>query len=213
MVDEDNSYLELPSLSGKNKKLVVMLHGVGSDGGDLISLAPFINSDFPDYYFFSPNGIESYDMAPFGYQWFSLKDRTPDVIIQQAKQNAPKIEKIISKKQKQLNLSNEDTILFGFSQGAMIASYLTLSQKEPYHAMLGFAGRLIIGNEEGINKKTPICLVHGECDEIVPHSFSKDFQKYCIDNSIKCELKLIPNLEHSIDHAGIEFAKNFLKNL
>ena len=37
-----NNYPEIKALNGKPTKLMVFLHGVGSDGNDLISLVPFI---------------------------------------------------------------------------------------------------------------------------------------------------------------------------
>ena len=202
---------QLASNSTTPSKLVVMLHGVGSNGDDLISLAPFIQMDFPTFHFISPNGTEKYDMAPFGYQWFSLRDRTNDVIMKQVEKNKDLVEKIITTQQDILGLSNKDTILLGFSQGTMMASYLTLQAEDPYHAMIGFSGRLVAPQEAPKNKRTPICLIHGLDDIMVPATESEDFQKYCLDNTIECALKLIPNLSHSIDHTGLEFAKDFIK--
>ena len=66
-----------------------------------------------------------------------------------------------------MSLSNKDTILVGFSQGTMMGLYLTLIQHhEPFYAMIGFSGRLI-PPPECKNKSTPICLIHGERDDIV----------------------------------------------
>ncbi|MGC0371889.1 MAG: hypothetical protein DGJ47_000590 [Rickettsiaceae bacterium] len=212
MKNKTIDYPEIPALSGKAKKLVVMLHGVGSDGNDLISLVPFINHDLKDYHFISPNGVEPFDMAPFGYQWFSLQDRSPEAILPQVIKNSSLVNKVIEDKQNELGLSNNDTILFGFSQGTMLSSYLTLSQNKPYHAMIGFSGRLIPSNGN-INTKTPICLIHGLNDPVVDAEESKLFAQYCADHNIKHELKIIPNLSHSIDDSGIKFAINFLNNL
>lgn len=61
-------YPEIKSLNKKADKLVVMLHGVGSDGNDLISLVPYIQNSLPNCHFISPHAIEPYDMAPFGRQ-------------------------------------------------------------------------------------------------------------------------------------------------
>lgn len=213
MIDQRSRYPEVKSLTGdKPKKLLVMLHGVGSDGDDLIGLAPFIQKHLPDYHFISPHGIEEYDGAPYGRQWFSLKDRSSSVIMGLIEKNAASVIEIIKSKQQELNLDNADTILFGFSQGTMLASYLTLNASEPYGAMIGFAGYLCPPKELK-NKSTPICIVHGEDDPVVSVEESTKFANYCRDNDIVYQLKTIPNLTHSIDASGLKFAINFLKTI
>ena len=204
--------MEIRSLNKKPTKLMVMLHGVGSDENDLISLAPFFQESLPEYHFFSPNGVEPYDMAPFGRQWFSLQDRSPNTIMNLVEKNTPIILKLIKNKQSELGLNNSDTVLFGFSQGAMIASYITLGQSDPFAAMVGCSGRLIPPRLLK-NIKTPICIIHGQEDDIVHVDESKNMSEYCNQNNIKNQLLIVPSLKHSIDISGIEFAKKFLLNI
>lgn len=204
--------MEIRSLNKKPTKLMVMLHGVGSDENDLISLAPFFQESLPEYHFFSPNGVEPYDMAPFGRQWFSLHDRSPNTIMNLVEKNTPIILKLIKNKQSELGLNNSDTVLFGFSQGAMIASYITLGQSDPFAAMVGCSGRLIPPRLLK-NIKTPICIIHGQEDDTVHVDESKNMSEYCNQNNIKNQLLIVPSLKHSIDISGIEFAKKFLLNI
>ena len=72
---------DIPKLSGpvldplggrEASKLVVLCHGVGSDGDDLIGLAPFFQKVLPDARFVAPHAPFQFDAAPVGYQWFSL---------------------------------------------------------------------------------------------------------------------------------------------
>ena len=210
MIDEYSDYPQVPALSTKAQKLLIMLHGLGSDGNDLISLVPYIQHELPEYYFISPHGIEACDMSPYGRQWFSLQDRNSDVIIKLVSNNIEKVQNIIKHKQQELNLDNSGTVLCGFSQGTMLASYLTLIQEEPFHAMIGFSGRLVPPSIIN-NTKTPICIIHGLDDNVVEAEQSRKFAKFCEDNKIKHQLKLIPNLAHSIDASGMEFAIRFLK--
>ena len=68
----------LPPRSGKPaRQLVVLLHGVGADGADLIGLAPTLAETLPDAAFVAPDAPFPCDMAPYGRQWFSLQDRSP----------------------------------------------------------------------------------------------------------------------------------------
>jgi len=205
------TYPEIKPLEEKANKLMVMMHGVGSDGNDLISLVPFMQNQLPEYYFISPNGVEPYDMAPFGRQWFSLIDRTPETIIGLVEKNAPKALEIIQMKQKELGLTNADTVLFGFSQGTMMGIYLTLTQEEPFAATIGFSGRLIPPAYLK-NTKTPICLIHGRDDDVVPVSESEKMAEYFDVHNISNQILVVPNLTHSIDASGIKFALKFLNN-
>jgi len=205
-------YPEIKPLNKKSDKLVVMLHGVGSDGNDLISLVPYIQNSLPNCHFISPHAIEPYDMAPFGRQWFSLQDRTPATITKLVANNVPLALELIKDKQKQLGLTNADTILFGFSQGTMMGMYLTLIQEEPFAAMVGFSGMLLPPLELK-NKSTPFCIIHGEQDDVVYAKESSSTSLYLKQNNIEYQLLIVPNLTHSIDASGMEFAVKFLKNI
>jgi phospholipase/carboxylesterase len=205
-------YPEIKPLNKKADKLVVMLHGVGSDGNDLISLVPYIQNSLPKCHFISPHAIEPYDMAPFGRQWFSLQDRTPATITKLVASNAPLALELIKVKQEQLGLSNADTILFGFSQGTMMGIYLTLIQEEPFAAMVGFSGMLLPPLKLK-NKATPFCIIHGEQDDVVYAKESSNTSQYLKQNNIEHQLLIVPNLTHSIDASGMEFAVKFLKNI
>jgi phospholipase/carboxylesterase len=207
--------LEYPEARPMNQnhpaeRLVAMLHGVGSDGNDLIALAPFFAHSLQNAHFISPNGVEEYDMAPFGRQWFSLLDRDPKVLQEKLSQNVPDIMEIIKDKQQKLNLSNKDTILIGFSQGSVTSIFLTLSQEEAFAATIAFSGRLITPKEIK-NVKTPICVISGEDDDVVPSRESKDICDFLAKHKIDYQSLFIPNLAHSIDMSGINFAVNFLQ--
>ena len=78
-----------PSSGGKPRKLVILLHGVGANGDDLIGLAPYWAQALPEAEFLAPNAPYPCDMAPFGYQWFSLLDRSPGPMLAGIRAAAP----------------------------------------------------------------------------------------------------------------------------
>lgn len=203
---------EVKSLSSEAKNLIVMLHGVGSDGHDLIGLVPFLQKSLPSCHFFSPHGVEPYDMSNYGRQWFSLQDRTPSTIFKIAAQNAPLVMKLIKNKQRELGLTNAETILLGFSQGTMMSIYITLSQEDPFAAMIGFSGRNLPPPEVK-NHNTPICIIHGKEDSVINSNESIALSEFLTKNNITNEVLIVPNLMHSIDASGIKFAIKFLNNI
>ena len=60
---------------GAVSRLVVLCHGVGADGSDLIDLAQSWKHDLPQTAFVAPDGPEAYDGAPYGRQWWAIGDR------------------------------------------------------------------------------------------------------------------------------------------
>ena len=65
-----------PNSQNKASHLVIMLHGYGANGANLISLAHDFHQSLPDAHFISPNAIEPWEGGfPDCYQWFSLYDK------------------------------------------------------------------------------------------------------------------------------------------
>ncbi|MEY3197279.1 MAG: hypothetical protein RLZZ59_650 [Pseudomonadota bacterium] len=203
---------EQKSSSGNTKTLMVMLHGLGSNGDDLFSLVPYFASHMPDAHFFSPDGIEVCDMFGYGYQWFSLQDRSHESITKELERVAPLISQMIEEKAMSLGLTKKDVILLGFSQGTMVSLYLALTSNAPYKAVLGFSGRLFMPNNV-TNTKTPICLVHGAEDFVVPSESLGEATSALSKLEIKVSDLMVPDLVHSIDMNGIKFALEFVNFL
>ena len=202
---------EKAASSGKAKNLMVLLHGLGSNGDDLFSLVPFLQRALPDTHFFAPDGIEQYDMAPYGFQWFSLQDRNEEVLRKELERNAPAVHKMVEDKAKELGLGLEDVVLLGFSQGTMTSLYLTLSGGANFKAVLGFSGALIKPSKP-IAGKTPICLIHGQEDSVVPHTCMEKARRVLRDLQMEVDTLSIPYLDHSIDMRGIQKAVEFIRN-
>ena len=80
-----------PQADGPPQQLVVLLHGVGADGADLITLSQAIGQALPHARFIAPNAPEPCDMAPMGYQWFSLSDRNPARMLEGIRRTAPPV--------------------------------------------------------------------------------------------------------------------------
>jgi phospholipase/carboxylesterase len=203
-------------------KLVIFLHGVGSNGQDLIDLAPLFAEKFKNAYFISPNGSEKYDLAPFGYQWFSLKDRSVEAMSHGIAKSAPILAKNIEEKLAELGLSYKDLILIGFSQGTMMAIDFALRAKEKICAVIGFSGTIVppkdideliaknSSNASGIENKTPLCLIHGIDDEVLSVDYMHKSVEFLESQGFPVESLEIPNLRHSIDKNGLDFAINFI---
>jgi phospholipase/carboxylesterase len=213
----------LPSLSGPSHKpasggpprrLVVLLHGVGSDGNDLIGLVPYWASVLPDAEFLSPHAPFPCDMAPFGRQWFSLQDRTSAAILAGVRATAPILDAFLDEALAARGLDASQLALVGFSQGTMMSLYTGLRRATAPAAIVGYSGALI-GAEllsTEIRARPPVLLVHGDADEVVPVAALSHAVEALAAAGVPVEQLRCPGLGHSIDEEGLRRGGEFLRN-
>lgn len=83
-----------PASGGTPQQLVVICHGIGADGHDLISLAPSWRQALPDAVFAAPDAPFVHNSG-FGRQWWSVADRSPPVMEAGARRSAPFLHRFI----------------------------------------------------------------------------------------------------------------------
>ncbi|MBL8831667.1 MAG: phospholipase, partial [Rhodospirillales bacterium] len=132
-----------PQSGGKAKSVVVLLHGLGADGNDLISLAPLWARVLPDTAFVSPHAPFPCDMAPYGRQWFSLLDRSPARVLAGVQAAAPILDSFLDAELARHDLPPERLALVGFSQGTMMSLYVAPRRAVAIAGVVGFSGALI----------------------------------------------------------------------
>jgi phospholipase/carboxylesterase len=202
-----------PASGGEPKQLVVLCHGVGADGHDLIDLAPSWGHALPDAAFVAPDAPYPCDMAPSGRQWFSLADRTPARLEAGVRHVAPALDHFIAAELQRLSLPADAYALMGFSQGAMTVLFAGLRQRPGPRAILAFSGALIApaALEAERANRAPVLLVHGEADEVVPVSRSRDAAAALRAAGVVVEETYSARLGHGIDDAGLTAGVLFLQ--
>ena len=194
-----------PASGGPAKQLVVLLHGLGADGADLISLAPMLADGLPDAAFVSPDAPESCDMAPVGLQWFSLREMTMRRLIEGAAAAEPRLNAFIEAELRRLGLDDRALAVVGFSQGTMMALRCFLRRPAPCAAIVGFSGFLIDPENiaPDIVSRPPVLLVHGTADEVIPFEAMAVAAEALRMAGVKVETVTRPGLGHGIDPEGL----------
>ncbi|WEK04493.1 MAG: alpha/beta hydrolase [Candidatus Devosia phytovorans] len=205
----------LPPASGKApKQAVVLLHGYGSDGNDLIGLAPNWQSVLPDAVFVSPNGPDICRQFSGGYQWFDisfdgdrLAQRQEGVIGAR-----PVLAEFLEDLWAQSAVTPENTILVGFSQGAMMALHTGLSLNRQLMGIIAFSGAFVPPDSFGSAAfaKPAVCLVHGDMDEVVDPEHSADADTALRLAGYDVSYHVSAGVGHGIAPDGLEYATQFI---
>jgi phospholipase/carboxylesterase len=204
-----------PASGGKPRQLVILLHGLGADGNDLIGLAPVWAPVLPDAEFVAPNAPFPCDMAPYGFQWFSLQDRSPEMLLAGVRAAAPALDAFIDQALAARGLAVKDLALVGFSQGTMMSLYVGLRRAPAVAGILGYSGALV-GAETltaEIRAKPRVLLVHGDADAMVPFQALAHGEAALAAAGVPVETLIRPGLGHGIDEEGLKAGARFLKEV
>ena len=205
----------LPRDGSKPEQVVLLLHGVGSDGDDLINLATYFGRVLPKAVFIAPNAPFRFDGGPMGFQWFSLADPSKEKKLEGVKMAAPILNALIDHLLAELGLDESKMALIGFSQGTMMALHVGPRRVKPLAGIIGYSGALV-GDEllaSEIKSKPPVLLMHGEADPVVPPDLMYHAEDTLKAAGVPVAAYLSPNLGHGLDDMGIQLGMEFLAEM
>jgi phospholipase/carboxylesterase len=212
------------------KALVVLLHGYGSSGEDLVQLAPAF--DLPNAFFWGPNAPDPCESYPQGWQWFSFygsdffsnsggQDQHPispasdDHKAQSHRPNwevlLPRIQSASRQVAKELvqKAGNFDgpIILAGFSQGAAVAGHLALFDL-PVAGVILFSG--IYPVYQAPTYRPDVMVLSGTNDPIIPPAWIQDCSDKLKAYSIPTQTVLFEGVDHGICPGAVSMAREFI---
>jgi phospholipase/carboxylesterase len=214
MLSKLSGPLRPPASGGQPKQLVILLHGLGADGNDLIGLAPYWAPLLPEAEFVSPNAPFPCDMAAYGYQWFSSQDRSPPAVLAGVRAAAPILDAFIDEALAERGLDDAALALAGFSQGTMMSLFVGLRRARPMAGILGYSGRLLAPEllASELRSRPPVLLVHGTEDPLVPYASLEAAETMLKEAGVPVETLSCPGIGHSISEEGLRRGGQFLKD-
>ena len=202
-----------PENNEQIKNAVILLHGYGGDGKDISVLTLNWKRFLKNTVFLCPNGHEICDINPQGYQWFDLSSNNEEYILKKSLNAEIIINKFIEEVKIKYNLSNNNVVLGGFSQGCMLSINVGVTSQDEFNCIVGFSGKII--NKENlqsrIKNKSKILLIHGDQDEIVSSSFLLESKDFFERNKFEIKTKIFKNCGHHIPIDASSMALNFIK--
>lgn len=199
--------------SGRDpRSMVVLLHGYGSNGDDLIGLAPYWRSSLPDTVFLAPNAPQICPGAPGGYQWWALTDFSRESRAAGVRQAAPLVNAFIDMHRQAYDLPNRKVALVGFSQGTMMALHVAPRRPEVLAGVVGYSGMLADAEalQGEVKTRPPMVLVHGDADPVVPFAALGQAETELKALNFEVSTHASRGLGHSIDEAGLRWGGDFL---
>jgi len=193
--------------SGKATHLVVLCHGYGADGNDLIGLAPQWQHALPTVGFVAPNAPQPCPGA--GYQWFPISRIDPEEMHKGVLAAAGALEAFLKDELARLALPPDRLALVGFSQGTMMALHIGLRSALGPAAIVGFSG-LLTGPLPQLDGAPPVLLGHGDADTLIPPGALFVTAAALGAAGLCVQWHLSPGLEHGIDATEIALAGRFL---
>jgi len=197
----------LPPARGPATHLVVLVHGYGADGRDLIGLAEHWRDLLPTVAFAAPNAPMRVPGSP-GYQWFPISRIDPHEMQKGVEVAGPGLDEYLDGELARLGLTPDRLALVGFSQGTMLSLHLGLRRKVRPAAIVGFSGLLPGAPPDG--DIPPILLTHGDRDTVIPAPAMFLAANQLAVAGARVQWHLAPGMGHGIDPEGLAMAGQFL---
>jgi phospholipase/carboxylesterase len=160
--------------------LLLLLHGLGSNEQDLISLAPYLDRRFLIVSVRAPIILQ-----PGAYSWFDIEFTPKGNFIdhQQAESSRLALLNFLDQLQEQEVYDPNQVYLMGFSQGAIMSLSLALSTPELFTGVVAMSGRLLDTIGERLAKPEALrqlhfLVVHGTSDQVLPIECGREIRTF-----------------------------------
>jgi phospholipase/carboxylesterase len=172
-----------PSEREAATRCLVLLHGYGANASDLLPLRDELAPDWTAIALEAPLDLAPMGM-PGGRAWFHLAQRPDGTITPDMDGAAGAVSRLAREVPAAVAAAGsrmEDTVIMGFSQGAMIGHALLLREHLPMLGLAGCSGRMIpelIGDGCEVRDGMPVFLSHGTHDELIPVRSGHDLRAF-----------------------------------
>ena len=200
---------------GRAKRMVVLLHGYGADGRDLIPLAEPLAGELPETLFVAPDAHRPCSVNAMGREWFPIPwiDGSAESDAR-AVANAAfgVLDEWLDQVLEAEGLAAADTAILGFSQGAMMGLHVAPRRRRPVAALVGISGRLLVHGDDAdpVLSRPPVLLVHGDADPVVPYDCMGEAERLLADDGFDVRTHTSPATGHGIAPDGLATAAEFL---
>ncbi len=199
-----------PAAGNAADSLIILLHGHGSNGEDIIALARAWQPRFPNAAFVAPDGLQA--MGGGARRWFPVTNAAPEELSAGAEAARPEIEAFINAEAKRYGVGRARTVIVGFSQGTIVALSLAIKTQHPLAGIIGFSGMLAASSlNKATAQATPITLLHGALDRLIPASAVSAAEAVLTQAGFSVASTVFDGLGHGIDERSLAAGANAIR--
>jgi len=217
MLKEDLSIKYLikeSTTSNKNSPLLLLMHGFGSNEGDLHSFANYLPEKYTVVSIRAP-----YTLPTGGYAWYNINfdnDMNKFNDHNQAKDSIKLIAKFLDEIVNKYTIDSNDICLLGFSQGTILSYALGLNYPERFKKIIGFSGyideAMVFTKINNLNySNLNLYISHGTQDPVIPVDWARKSIKILKEKNINHNYKEFDS-GHTISAENFYDFKNWLES-
>ena len=205
----------VPLSNSRPDALVVLIHGYGSNGEDLISLAAMMQPSLPGVAFVAPNAPSRIPNMAAAHQWWPIETFSMAERAAGAAAAAPGLEDFITEELDRAELASDRLLLVGFSQGAMMALHVGLRRQDTPAGIVGISGMLVAPDRlsSEIASRPSVLLIHGTDDDVVPFGSMALASTALAEVNVRVETHVSRGVGHGVAPDGIEAATVFARRV
>ncbi len=195
----------------KAERLLVLMHGIGSNEQDLAGLAPIID---PDGAFVVVCPRAPYAYGP-GFAWFRME--APDTARLTMSSSLDAVDEVIESALAENDLKREEMVVGGFSMGgAMSLAYTFRPAEKPRPAgVLVMSGFLPMEAADGLDfsgTPSPVLMQHGTHDPMVPIDRARQTAKVLQEHNVPLVFREYP-MQHNVTPESARDAMDWLAQI
>jgi phospholipase/carboxylesterase len=215
----DNTIVINPTLTPKTS--IIWLHGLGASGHDFIDMVTALNlpKEMAVKFIFPHAPMREITLNG-GYEmraWFDIHALTVDAPQDEhgMKESLAILEQLVIN-EINLGIPSNRIVLAGFSQGAAVVLHAALSAKYAFAGILALSGFLLqkaLPDPINLNNKnTPILMLHGKYDNVVPLLWAKSSKDLLTKLDFNIQL-ITYAIEHNVCEEEISDISRWLQDI
>ena len=215
---------------GKIQKLVIFIHGYNGSPEAIDYAVQSLVNKLENAVVCVPRAPHICEKNSENLQWFSLFEYDPDAKFRNPQTSTPEIFDIfqhygesafqtaqnlndfIDTIQQKYGIDDDHTYVCGFSQGAMLSAYTSLTRHKKIAGCIMIAGIIPGMNSfaSRILSKPLMLLLHGEDDQTVQYKTLPTTVNWLLENHLDLRIHTYPNLAHQMNDAEMQQAADFI---
>lgn len=188
--------------------LVILMHGRGADANDLADVAPSLDDGYRFVFPNAPRPFEAYPGMTFGFTWFDGWPPAGNSIVESRELLLKFIDEVVAA----WPTPAGKLIISGFSQGAMMSLDVGFRTRQKVAGIVAMSGAIY---EDGMadlasRKETPVLLVHGTEDDMIPVNAARRTRRLLEEHGIEPEYHEFP-MGHWVTPESLAVVREFIR--